>query len=230
MGAPGATATGQRGSWTTETPPNPSRTRAGIAGPVWLGPNPPKNQTDLVGTPTPEARALGATKPVTRRQGSGPQPTRGLMIHAQQEAENLLQFTIPSGLFRWVRKFLAGDEATNATIPGRAPWSQALNESVPNSGQPTSPIPIPAEDWLSELVYRWYVGMGRYRFEDVQNGGRAAQIVADIEIQRSTSGRQKMRPPHQDRLTGASLLPTSPTLSRYQQVLGTADLEGSTLY
>lgn len=229
MGAPGATATGQRGSWATERPPNLARTRAGIAGPVWLGPNPPSNQTSLIGTPTPQSRALGATKPVTRRQGSGPQMTRGLMVHAVAEAENLLQFSIPSGLFRWARKFLSGDEATNATIPGRAPWSQAFNESAP-TGTPTSPIPIPVEDWLSELVYRWYVGMGRYRFEDVHNGGKAAQIVADVEIARSTSGRQKMAPPHQTRLTGASLLPTSPTLSRYQQVLGTADLEGSTLY
>lgn len=215
-GAPGATSTAQRGSWADRPPPVLSSSRAGISGPVYLG----------AAEDTP-----GALKPqrVTPKQGSGPTPTRGPLVYVRIPGETLLYKLIPAPLWDRVRKWIHNDEANNAFIPP-TDFSQTLNSTI-SIGAATSPIPVPVNDYLSELLFRIWFGAASQRFEDLEHGGEAAKILTDSEIDKHlTPNRPRMTPWRQNRLTGASILPDSPTLSRYQEVIGDSTLEGSTLY
>lgn len=218
VGAPRRTGTGQRESWSTEVGPNPTTVRGGISGPVYLGEA--TSKTEITGTLTPDAQGVNTRSVPVDMTMVGRVQLFAPLLEAISVPESLLYKSIPPALWQRIRKWVRNDEASGATIPGRGVWSTALNEAAVTGAVPTSPIPIPVDDYISELVYRWYEGMGSYRFEDIEHGGEAAQIVADIEIARQDT-RAKMQVPHQNRLTASSLLPTSPTLSAYQQVIGT---------
>ena len=215
-GAPGATTTAQRGTWADRRPPVVASTRSGIAGPVYLG--------SPADTP-----AAGTPQSVDPKQGSGPTPTRGPLVEADIIGESLLYRRIPGPLWQRIRKWVKNDEASGAFIPPTG-YSQTLDKTVDN-GRQSVPAPIPVDEWISELLYRVWVRSASQRFEDLENGAEAAKIIPDGEVAGSlTPHRPATSPAHWNRLTGATLLPTSPTLSRYQEVLGTGDLEGSTLY
>lgn len=217
-GAPGATNTAQQGSWGSRGNVVEATVLGGIAGPVYLGAD-SADQTPNVFAP----------KPVDLKQIAQPTPKSGPYVPAKIEPESLLYQSIPGSLWRRIRKWVHNDEASTAYIAPTT-YNQTLN-STEGVGSLHSPIPIPVDTWISELLYRVYMGSASQRYEDAYHGGEAAEVLDDGELAGSlTPTRPSMQAARQNRLTGTSLLPTSPTLSRYQEVIGTGDLEGTTLY